>query len=36
MSDMPESKDPPQGVYLVAFLLAFVALIVTMFASPLW
>jgi|MDSW01.2.fsa_nt_gb hypothetical protein len=36
MSDIPESNDPPQGVYLVAFLIAFLALIVTMFASPLW
>lgn len=36
MSDVPESNDPPQGVYLVAFLLAFVALIVSMFTHPLW
>jgi hypothetical protein len=34
MSEEQDSNDPPQSVYLFAFISAFVLLIITMFAWP--
>ena len=36
MSDEPGSQDPPQSVYVFAFMLVFVLLIVTMFQYPIF